>query len=76
MQDQWTAVDAYISDRLVAADPVLEATLAASARAGLPEIHVAPNQGKLLELLARVQGARQILEVGTLGGSCVRHRAS
>ena len=64
----WIDVDRYITDRLVLADPVLEAALAASAAAGLPEIQVAPNQGKLLGLLAQLQGARTILEIGTLGG--------
>jgi predicted O-methyltransferase YrrM len=68
MQDRWTAVDRYFSDLLVPADPVLEAALAASTAAGLPAINVAPNQGKLLHLLARLQGARRILEIGTLGG--------
>ena len=67
-QDQWTAVDRYITDRLVPSDPALEASLRASAAAGLPPINVSPNQGKLLQLLARVRGARSILEVGTLGG--------
>ena len=64
----WAEVDAYISDLLVGADPVLDAALEASRAAGLPPINVAPNQGKLLHLLARVLGARSILEVGTLGG--------
>jgi len=68
MQQQWTAVDRYLTDLLVAADPVLDAALAASASAGLPPIHVAPNQGKLLQILAQLQGARTILEIGTLGG--------
>lgn len=67
-QDQWSAVDSYISDLLVPADPVLEAALRDSAAADLPAIQVSPNQGKLLMLLARAQGARSILEVGTLGG--------
>ena len=49
-------------------DAALEATLASSAAAGLPAHEVAPNQGRLLELLARVRGARTILELGTLGG--------
>lgn len=66
--DQWTAVDRFISDKLVAPDPDLEAALESSAAARLPEIQVSPNQGKLLHLLARVQGARAILEIGTLGG--------
>src|SRR5262245_21386861 len=66
--DVWTAVDSYFSDQLAPRDPVLEAALADSDAAGLPAIAVAPNQGKLLELLARIQGARSILELGTLGG--------
>lgn len=66
--EQWTAVDRYITDLLVAPDPALEAALAASLAAGLPPINVAPNQGKLLQLLARIHGARSILEIGTLGG--------
>jgi len=67
-QEKWTEVDRYITDLLVAPDPALDAALAASAAAGLPPIAVAPNQGKLLHLLARIQGARRILEIGTLGG--------
>ena len=66
-QEQWTAVDRYITDLLVPPDPVLDAALQACAAAGLPPHNVSPNQGKLLQLLARVQGARTILEIGTLG---------
>jgi predicted O-methyltransferase YrrM len=65
---EWSAVDDYICDLFIGDDPILAATLAASDAAGLPAIAVAPNQGKLLHLLARVQGARAILEIGTLGG--------
>lgn len=68
MKEQWTAVDRYITDLLVPPDSVLDAVLEANAEAGLPAHDVAPNQGKLLELLARAQGARTILEIGTLGG--------
>src|SRR4051812_10203908 len=50
------------------ADPVLDAALKASADGGLPAIAVAPNQGKMLQLIARIHGARRILEIGTLGG--------
>lgn len=67
-QTQWTAVDAYFSDRLVQSDPALEAALAASDAAGLPQVAVAPNQGGLLQLLAVAVQARAILEIGTLGG--------
>ncbi|MFJ3812748.1 O-methyltransferase [Streptomyces sp. NPDC090056] len=65
---QWTDVDHYFTELLAPDDEALSAALAASTAAGLPEIAVAPNQGKLLHLLARVQGARSILEIGTLGG--------
>ncbi|MFI4996675.1 MAG: O-methyltransferase [Hyphomicrobiales bacterium] len=65
---QWTQVDEYFAELFVPRDPVLEAALSASHEAGLPAINVAPNQGKLLMLLARMQGARRILEIGTLGG--------
>jgi predicted O-methyltransferase YrrM len=67
-QERWTAVDRYLAEKLVPADPVLEAALAANAAAGLPAIDVAPNQGKCLHLLALTRGARRILEIGTLGG--------
>lgn len=65
-QEQWSAVDHYITDLFVEPDPVLDAALESSTAAGLPQIHVSPNQGKLLALLARLQGARTILEIGTL----------
>lgn len=67
-QGQWTAVDDYITDLFVPPDPILDGALQAAAAAGLPAIHVAPNQGKLLSILAQSIGARKILEVGTLGG--------
>ncbi|MDH6137183.1 putative O-methyltransferase YrrM [Kitasatospora sp. MAA4] len=67
-QQQWTAVDEYLNGVLVGEDAVLTAALATSRAAGLPEIAVAPNQGKLLHLLAVTMGARRILEVGALGG--------
>ena len=67
-QQQWSAVDAYLTDLFVPHDPALDAALAASAAAGLPAIAVSPPQGKLLHLLARMCGARRVLEIGTLGG--------
>jgi predicted O-methyltransferase YrrM len=67
-REQWTQVDQYISDTLVAPDDALNDALAANAEGGLPAIDVAPNQGKLLELLVRMHGATSVLEVGTLGG--------
>jgi predicted O-methyltransferase YrrM len=67
-QELWTAVDHYITESLIPPDPILEESLRANAAANLPSIDVAPNQGKLLHLLARIQGSRRILEIGTLGG--------
>ena len=64
----WAEVDDYFTGALLSPDPVLDDALADSAAAGLPRIAVAPNQGKLLNLLARQAGARSILEIGTLGG--------
>jgi len=68
MADIWDRVDEYVTERLIGADPALDAALADSAAAGLPAIQVSAPQGKLLQLLARVIGARRILEIGTLGG--------
>ena len=67
-QATWTTVDDYFCDALVPSDPALDAALAASEMAGLPAHNVAPNQGKLLQLLAQLQGAKRILEIGTLAG--------
>ena len=67
-QELWTAMDRYICDRLLPEDAALDATLAACEAAALPPIAVTPAQGKLLELLVRIHGARRILELGTLGG--------
>jgi predicted O-methyltransferase YrrM len=64
----WTAVDDYLAENLVVSDAALEEALAANAAAGLPAIDVAPNQGKFLHLLAKITGAKRILELGTLGG--------
>jgi predicted O-methyltransferase YrrM len=67
-QDLWNAIDSYITDQVVHEDDVLRAATQASADSGLPQIAVAPNQGKLLFLLAKLVGARRILEIGTLAG--------
>src|SRR5258708_1709194 len=68
MEELWTKVDEYFAEHLSLSDDVLDAALAASAAAGLPPISVSACQVKLLQLLARIQGARRILEVGTLAG--------
>ncbi|MEU9124460.1 O-methyltransferase [Streptomyces sp. NPDC048506] len=67
-QQTWTAVDDYFNGLLVEEDEALLAAAADSEAAGLPPHQVAPNQGKLLNLLATLRGARTILEIGTLGG--------
>jgi predicted O-methyltransferase YrrM len=64
----WDAVDEYLTDLLVGADPVLDAALRESAAAGLPGIQVTPTQGRFLHLLARLIRVRSVLEIGTLGG--------
>ena len=67
-EDQWVAVEQYFSKSLLLNDPTLESALATSEKPGLPAISVSPTQGKLLQMLAQMLGARAILEVGTLGG--------
>lgn len=67
-QEQWVAVDDYITDLFVPSDPVLEGALQSTIDADLPRINVAPNQGKLLHILALSLSARRILELGTLAG--------
>ncbi len=74
-QDQFTAVDKYIEKLFLPFDETLEATLADSAAAGLPDIAISPAYGKLLTLLAQSHGARTILEIGTLGGYSTIHLA-
>ncbi|MEK3724575.1 O-methyltransferase [Paenibacillus sp. FSL H8-0034] len=64
----WDKVDQYVIERLIPHDAVLEQVLFANHQAGLPAIDVTPNQGKLLNLLVQMKGARRILEIGTLGG--------
>ena len=68
-------IDAYIEDLFDPSDEVLEAALRDSRRAGLPEINISPNQGRLLQLLVAMSGARRMLEVGTLGGYSAIHLA-
>jgi predicted O-methyltransferase YrrM len=64
----WRAVDDVIAGYLLPEDPALDAAQAATEEAGMPAISVTAQQGKLLQLLVRAIGARQVLEVGTLGG--------
>lgn len=65
---RWAAVDHYLSEHLLADEPILASVIENSAAAGLPAIAVSPTQGKLLQMLVEMIGARSVLEVGTLGG--------
>jgi len=67
-KELWANVDHYIADLLVPSDKALDEALKASAAAELPPINVSVTQGKLLMLIAQIQGAKSILEIGTLGG--------
>ena len=66
-------IDDYVENLYAPQDEALEAAVRESRRAGLPEIQVSPNEGKLLQLLAEIAGARRILEIGTLGGYSAIH---
>ncbi|MCW2987423.1 MAG: O-methyltransferase [Solirubrobacterales bacterium] len=67
-QETFAAVDAFIEQTVVPQDEALQGALDAAEAAGLPQIQVSPPQGKLLQILVRLQGARTVLEFGTLGG--------
>jgi len=64
----WSAVDDYLEGLLTPPDDGLSRALEAAVAAGLPAIQVPALQGKLLQLLVQISGARRVLEVGTLGG--------
>ena len=68
-------IDTYVEDLFSPSDEILEAALRDSRRAGLPEINVSPNQGRLLRLLVGIAGGRRVLEIGTLGGYSAIHMA-
>jgi len=67
-QKTWTAVDRYIAGLFIPPDSTMDDVLGSSEDGGLPPINVSPVQGRFLMLLARIQGAKSILEIGTLGG--------
>ncbi|MGA7204957.1 MAG: O-methyltransferase, partial [Specibacter sp.] len=64
----WADVETYLSETLVHGGAAMDAVVASIDAAGMPRIEVAPTAGKLLMLLARIQGARRVLEIGTLAG--------
>jgi predicted O-methyltransferase YrrM len=67
-QAVWTSVDDYFSTLLIPQNDALDAALQANRRADLPAIDVSRLQGRFLEFLVRISGARRVLEIGTLGG--------
>jgi predicted O-methyltransferase YrrM len=67
-QQTFSAVDEFVAATVVTEDGVLRDAVAAAEAAGLPAIQVSPPQGKLLQMLVRLVGARTVLEFGTLGG--------
>jgi predicted O-methyltransferase YrrM len=66
--EQWTEVDRYIGEKLVASDEALDGAQHAAKEGGLPPISVSAAQGKLLQILVQLQQAKKVLEIGTLGG--------
>jgi predicted O-methyltransferase YrrM len=68
MLNRWTALDVFMEELFLGDDPVMEEIRKASDEGGLPDISVSPNQGKMLWMMAKIMGAKNILEVGTLGG--------
>ncbi len=64
----WSAVEDYLAETVVRPDHALHHAVTTAAEAGMPPIEVAPNAGKLLQLLVRISGARRVLEIGTLAG--------
>ena len=68
-------IDEYVADLFVPPDEALERAIKESEKEGLPAIHVSPTQGKLLQMLVEISGAKKILEIGTLGGYSTIHFA-
>ncbi len=64
----WSEVDALIDDKLVGEDPAVDQCLANSIANGLPDIAVSRAQGRFLQMLIEINGAKRVLEIGTLGG--------
>ena len=64
----WTAVEDFLTERVVRPDSSLSHAVTSALEAGMPPIEVAPNAGKLLKLLVQISGSRRVLEIGTLAG--------
>ncbi len=74
-KDLLRRIDSYIEGLFAPPDPVLEGALLQAGQAGMLEIHVSPNEGELLQLLAETMGVKRILEVGTLDVTVLIHLA-
>jgi predicted O-methyltransferase YrrM len=67
-QEIYSSVDQFIGETVVEEDGALRGAVEVAEAAGLPSIQVSPPQGRLLQMLVRLVGARKIIEFGTLGG--------
>ncbi len=72
MSTQSTLVTAehfrYLAERTLKEDAFLSDLRRAAGEASLPAIHIAPEQASFLQILLRLHRAREVIEVGTLGG--------
>jgi len=69
--EQWglmRQIDDYVESLYASNDEALDSTIRSIEENGMPHINVSANEGKLLYMLAKLSGARKILEVGTLAG--------
>ncbi|WP_458119421.1 O-methyltransferase [Paenibacillus sp. Z6-24] len=67
-EQRWSEVDHYVEQKLIPEDSIMKQVLLSNQQADLPPFDVSPLQGRFLQLLVRMSGARRILEIGTLGG--------
>jgi len=68
IRELWKEIDNHYLDLIIKPDPRFEKIQQNCAKAGLPTISVSNIHGQWLKLLARLMGAKHILEIGTLGG--------
>jgi caffeoyl-CoA O-methyltransferase len=61
-------INAYIDSVFYTGDELLEEVLLSIKENGMPSISVSPSTGKLLTLLVSISGAKNVLEIGALGG--------
>jgi caffeoyl-CoA O-methyltransferase len=68
MDNSHESYNNYIASLFAPQDDVLIETIAGMQHGNLPGINVSATEGKLLQVLALIAGAKRILEIGTLGG--------